>query len=98
MQQRGFRYFGLQFYGECWSGDHSEDLFASRTSDKCIGHKYARCDDNALDACTGEASHNYVYEIVREGNYHCISVDPALHEKYTFRAVINFCIHLQQTV
>ena len=67
----GFRYFGLQFYGECWSGDHAEHLFATE-SKKCIGHNYGSCDDNTLGACTGEAGNNYVYEIVREGNYHCM--------------------------
>lgn len=71
MQERRFRYFGLQFYGECWSGDHAEDLFATKSSKKCIGHNYATCADNAVDTCTGDAAYNYVYEIVYEGNYHC---------------------------
>ena len=72
-REKEFRYFGLQFYGECWSGKHSERLFASKKSSECLGYDYKTCEDSTDSACTGNGGHNYVYEIVHEGNS-CIPV------------------------
>ena len=64
-KQNGYRYFGLQFYGECWSGVHSSALFNSSMSDKCWGHRpdYKNCDDNSLTECIGQEHYNYIYEV-----------------------------------
>jgi len=33
---KGYKYFGIQFYGECWSGPHAEDTYRKYgPSDKC---------------------------------------------------------------
>lgn len=69
-REKRFLYFGLQFYGECWSGDHSENLFATKKSNQCMGHGYEDCTDSTETACSGKAGHNYVYEIVYEGNHY----------------------------
>ena len=70
-KSKGYRYFGLQFYGECWSGDPSVDLFKDKpaSADQCWGYKpnYAQCDDKAETECIGREEHNYIYEIVQQG-------------------------------
>ena len=54
--------FGLQYYGECWSGPDSCDQY-SRYGDSqlCIGKNYTRCDVNDDSECVGEGNANFVY-------------------------------------
>ena len=63
----GYRYIGIQSYGECWSGDPTADLFKYQATrpNKCWGFRphYSRCDDEAETECIGTKSHNYVYEL-----------------------------------
>ena len=84
-KQNGYRYFGLQYYGECWSGIHSSDLFNSSTSNKCWGHRpdYKNCDDNSLTECIGQAHQNYIYEVTLEGAKGCGIETPSPTEKQT---------------
>ena len=78
--ERGYRYFGLQFYGECWSGTHSSDLLEGPKSDKCWGHRpdYQNCDDGSSTECIGQAHYNYIYEVGPRGNSHCLSLLSAM--------------------
>ena len=55
-QQHGFRYFGIQDYGECWSGKNGD------LSYKRHGKSY-KC--NGLAHGVGEAWTNFVYRFVR---------------------------------
>jgi len=59
---KGWRYFGLQFYGECWSGP-SLNPGRDGPSQKCIGTNYKPCNDDADMQCIGKAFTNYVYKI-----------------------------------
>ncbi|XP_028401393.1 fibropellin-1-like isoform X2 [Dendronephthya gigantea] len=65
-RKKDYRYFGLQFYGECWSGMHSERLFSIKKPSQCLGYEYKTCEDSTNSACTGGGGYNYVYEIVYE--------------------------------
>ena len=69
--------FGLQFYGECWSGKngtYTYNLFGNAVEEKCVmdlqfsGNKVAwkHCDVSSKQACVGIASTNYVY-VLEEG-------------------------------
>ena len=59
---KGWKYFGLQFYGECWSGP-STNPGRDGPSQKCIGTNYKPCNDGADMQCIGKTITNYVYEI-----------------------------------
>ncbi|CAB4034922.1 fat-like cadherin-related tumor suppressor homolog, partial [Paramuricea clavata] len=68
----GYRYIGIQSYGECWSGDPTADLFKYRAINphKCWGFKphYSKCDDEAETECTGTPEYNYIYELYLTGS------------------------------
>ncbi len=70
-KRKGYRYFGLQFYGECWSGVHSSALFNARKSEKCWGYRpdYENCVDDSPTECIGQEHHNYIYEVRPEGKF-----------------------------
>ncbi|XP_031569120.1 uncharacterized protein LOC116303679 [Actinia tenebrosa] len=56
--------FGLQFYGECWSGVNGNNTFnRNGPSTKCIGPGYQPCTPGSK-TCIGMTSTNYVYRIV----------------------------------
>lgn len=58
--------FGLQFYGECWSGSNRPPLGSDSYSEskKCISFQYEKCQNNDPNECVGEAMTNYVYRIM----------------------------------
>lgn len=68
--QRGFTIFGLQFYGECWSGANASQTYAKDGgSDRCVSAvdnelELQPCKDDSSEACTGASMSNYVYEII----------------------------------
>ncbi|EDO34921.1 predicted protein [Nematostella vectensis] len=60
--KKGYTYFGLQFYGECWSGPYSGRLGPFTTPDNCVQNYFQECEqDNTEFACVGKAWFNYVY-------------------------------------
>jgi len=62
---RGFVFFGIQFYGECWSSaDAAQRFFIYNSNDKCVDTEYDACDTASDKACAGVAHMNYVYELV----------------------------------
>jgi len=62
---KGRDYFGLQFYGECWSDVQAEKKFDRyRKSPDCMGYEYKRCNDEDDKECVGGGSKNYVYKVV----------------------------------
>ena len=71
---KGHDYFGLQYYGECWSDPHAADKFDHYgKSEDCMGFGYKPCDDKDSNECVGGANKNYVYRAVEEGeNYYYI--------------------------
>ncbi|KAL9968918.1 hypothetical protein ACROYT_G021068 [Oculina patagonica] len=64
---KGYSYFGLQYYGECWSDPQAADRFDHYgESNGCKGFGYEQCDDKDSNECVGGANKNYVYRIVEE--------------------------------
>ena len=64
--------FGLQYYGECWSGDHAEktfDQFNVAPRENCVmdlNYKdqtvsWQLCDMESEKECIGVGSTNFVY-------------------------------------
>lgn len=78
VKENGYRFFGLQFYGECWSGNHSSDIFNGRPSENCWSYRpnYTHCDDNSPMECVGKANFNYVYEVISDVPPGCSTTPP----------------------
>ncbi|XP_031560597.1 uncharacterized protein LOC116296682 [Actinia tenebrosa] len=63
-RKRGYKYFGIQFYGECWSGNvtSAAEYAVHGPSDECVGRDQGICKkDTSL--CVGKSFANFVYEI-----------------------------------
>ncbi|XP_067043371.1 uncharacterized protein [Acropora muricata] len=66
---RGWKVFGLQFYGECWSGQTGETTFNKygvANPKKCIQElvdPFPPCDKSKDMECVGAQSTNYVYRL-----------------------------------
>ena len=65
--KKGYVYFGIQFYGECWSSADADSRFHMYgATNNCVNTDYNPCDDQASnEACAGANHSNYVYEIVK---------------------------------
>ena len=64
---KGYEAFGLQFFGECWSGENAVDLysdFGEADDKRCIMGGFVTCDDKAEQECVGAQETNYVYVLV----------------------------------
>ena len=67
---KGYEYFGLQFYGECWSDPEAAVKFDHYgRSEDCMGIDYKQCDDEESSECVGGANKNYVYRVVEKGDH-----------------------------
>jgi len=68
-KEKGFKVFGLQFFGECWSGPLAEANFAKYgAADPSelyqeIGNPPPPCDKNKPQECVGGPLINYVYRL-----------------------------------
>ena len=71
-RQKGYKVFGLQFYGECWSGKkETYNLFGNEREEKCVMDlefkdkkvTWKHCDISSKQVCVGKASTNYVYAL-----------------------------------
>jgi len=60
----GHVYFGLQFYGECWTGS-TTNVARDGASKNCIGPKFKKCDDRSPSECVGGESTNYIYKLTQ---------------------------------
>ena len=71
VSKKGYTIFGLQFYGECWSGDHVNETYdRDGDSSQClsaVNDEFKPCNDDSDGACVGAAKANYVYKIVGPG-------------------------------
>ncbi|XP_031550039.1 uncharacterized protein LOC116287487 isoform X2 [Actinia tenebrosa] len=61
----GYKVFGLQFFGECWSGPDAKSYKAVGKADnkKCTGNEYKTCSPFSRH-CVGQQFTNFIYEIV----------------------------------
>ncbi|XP_032236053.1 uncharacterized protein LOC5510908 isoform X2 [Nematostella vectensis] len=65
---RGYSHFGLQFYGECWSGKNAGSTFKTDgPSRTCLGRSLKACDAGSDFPCTGRDFSNFVYRIRQTG-------------------------------
>ena len=64
-RKRGFKVFGLQNYGECWSGAGAENTYnRDNSSSNCIMFlSNPSCDVNNPQECAGKENVNYVYSL-----------------------------------
>ena len=72
VSQRGFTIFGLQFFGECWSGENSVKTYdRDGPYDRCLmvvnNMEYKQCNDSSVNLCIGVENSNYVYKIIQAG-------------------------------
>lgn len=70
--QKGYNYFGLQFYGECWSGPFAEFNYSrAGVSDKCIMNlkKPTACVQAQDQECVGQQLTNYIYKLTSSKNH-----------------------------
>ncbi|XP_031574004.1 uncharacterized protein LOC116307825 isoform X2 [Actinia tenebrosa] len=65
--EKKYNYFGIQYFGECWSGAEAGDTFGrDGLADTCVTYGYNACpaDPKAnTDQCAGKQFTNYVYGI-----------------------------------
>lgn len=60
----GYKFFGIQFWGECWAGENPDVAYDSDgQSDYCFGRDFLPCDNSASSNCAGMEGVNYVYGI-----------------------------------
>ncbi|CAH3172036.1 unnamed protein product [Porites lobata] len=66
---KGWKVFGLQFYGECWSGENGETTFnnyGEAGPKKCVQELvqgFPPCDKSKDMECVGTQSTNYIYRL-----------------------------------
>ena len=70
--RNGFHIFGLQFFGECWSGVNAAQTYAKDgPSNRCLmavnSVELRECNDASHEACVGVEFTNYVYRIIHPG-------------------------------
>ena len=68
-RQKGYTVFGLQFYGECWSGPNAELNFnrdGVASPDQCVMNLEAptECDPSSNQECVGTSKTNYIYKLM----------------------------------
>ena len=63
VNQKGYSIFGLQFYGECWSGARVGCTYQKfGQTNGCVNQNMATCSDDSTMLCSGNnAKHTYVY-------------------------------------
>ncbi|XP_073238208.1 collagen alpha-1(XIV) chain-like [Porites lutea] len=86
--QKGYNYFGLQFYGECWSGPFAEFNYSrAGVSDRCIMNhddgqpttvnlkKPTACVQAQDQECVGQQLTNYIYKLASNSGPQSPDVD-----------------------
>lgn len=71
VSKKGYTIFGLQYYGECWSGENVVQTYAKYgKSSQClsaVNKKFKPCNDDSDEACVGASRTNYIYKITPSG-------------------------------
>jgi len=62
--KKGYNYFGIQYYGECW-GAHTIQYRRDGVSSACINTSFKKCNLTKDCKCTGKGNANFVYNIVK---------------------------------
>lgn len=63
VNKKGYSVFGLQFYGECWSGPRAACSYKTfGKSHNCVNEKLGECTDKSSRLCSGKNTEDvYVY-------------------------------------
>ena len=63
VKEKGYSVFGLQFYGQCWSGPRAACHYKTfGKSYKCVNEKLGQCLDKSSRLCSGQNAEDiYVY-------------------------------------
>eukprot|EP00794_Sanderia_malayensis_P014213 gene14213-15696_t len=59
----GYKYYGLQYYAECWGGASDAVYNRHGSSLDCVDGKYLPCAVAKDMACAGKGGTNYIYEL-----------------------------------
>ena len=66
-KKNGFKYFGLQYYGECFSGAEAGTTFDKYgETEACVNSFYGECENPKEGECVGKSLTNFVYKL-KEG-------------------------------
>lgn len=64
-KSRGYKYIGMQYFGECWGVGTTPHYNKYGISTLCIDGKFKPCyHTNDKEVCMGKAQTNYVYELM----------------------------------
>ena len=63
-KKQGYKYFGLQYYAECWSAPGEINYKKYGAATKCIDSAYQECSTAKDQPCSGEDGANYVYKLL----------------------------------
>ncbi|CAH3176572.1 unnamed protein product [Porites lobata] len=79
----GYTYFGIQFFGECWTGENPDVAYDSGgKSNSCFGQNFLPC-DASFSSCAGEENVNYVYRInLGQSSPACEDIDPGKCQEF----------------
>ena len=64
VKNAGDKIFGLQYYGECWSGTGNVNYTTFGPSTNCFDGKFEECSSAKDSACIGAEETNYIYELL----------------------------------
>lgn len=69
-KKEDYKLFGIQFYGECWSGPNTQQTHArAGKSLMCVGNNLTRgCDAASTSQCVGMDGVNFVYHVQEKNN------------------------------
>ena len=77
--------FGLQNYGECWSGSDACDQYSRHGDSKlCIGNNYTMCDLNDDRECIGKGNANFVYLLLEGKPLRTLGFTLCFKKKFLF--------------
>ncbi|KAJ7363591.1 hypothetical protein OS493_009751 [Desmophyllum pertusum] len=61
-KKENFRFFGIQYYGECWAGKNLPSMMKKKSS--CIDGHFQKCQKTGPDRiCSGKAWTNFVFDL-----------------------------------
>ena len=95
-REREWKIFGLQFYGECWSGENGETTFkkyGNAKSSSCLQqlvNPIPPCDINKDMECVGARNTNYIYRLKDCKWINNLIVNYFSYEAFKYRFVLGF--------
>ncbi|CAH3022674.1 unnamed protein product, partial [Porites evermanni] len=67
-ERKGYRVFGIQFYGECWGSHSFIPSHRYRPVRRCIDEQFKTCAKNGWNStCTGKNWANFIYKLQQYG-------------------------------